>query len=84
MANPSVFRHADSGFAITLESTSTIDSRENAAMGKTAEEVIEEVFGAAEVDGEAAPFAAALRAAWEAGDWSDEVIEAILRADETG
>jgi hypothetical protein len=51
-------------------------------MGKSADEVIEEVFAAAAIDGEAAPFAAALRAAWEAEDWSDAEIEAILRADE--
>jgi hypothetical protein len=51
-------------------------------MGKTADEVIEEVFAAAEIDGEAAPFAAALRVVWAAGDWSDEVIEAILRTGE--
>jgi len=49
-------------------------------MSKTAAEVIAEIFAAGEFDPASAPFAAALREAWEAGEWSEDRIEGIVRA----
>jgi hypothetical protein len=52
-------------------------------MSKTAAEVIEEIFAAAELDAETALFTAALRQAWGAEEWSDQKIAAIVRAGES-
>jgi hypothetical protein len=49
-------------------------------MSKTATEVIEEIFDAAALDAASAAFAPALREAWERKEWSDQKIEAIMRA----
>jgi hypothetical protein len=47
-------------------------------MSKTAAEVIEEIFAAAELAAESAPYTAALRQAWEAEEWSDQKIATIV------
>ncbi len=51
-------------------------------MSKTAAEVIEEIFNAAEADPASAAVAGSLRGLWDSDSWSDQQIEAALRASE--
>lgn len=49
-------------------------------MLKSAPEVIEEIFVAGEADEETAAVTPALRALWEARNWSEQMIEAAALA----